>query len=120
MSDHELPPATSMGEIDVHMRYMRNDIRRLVEGLAQMAVRAEQMATKSDIAELSRKFEGYATHDDVRALRTDVELLRSQVETGSVPGQVKKWAEWAQRLSAIAAFLAVGAVAVAHLVEKLK
>lgn len=120
MSDHELPVATSVEMVDVHMRYMRNDIRQLIEGQREMARRAEQMATKSDIAELSRKFEGYATHDDVRTLRTDVELLRSQVETGSVPGQVKKWAEWAQRLSAIAAFLAVGAVAVAHLVEKLK
>ena len=42
------------------------------------------------------------------------------MEMGSVRGSVKTWAEWAQRLSAIAAFLAVGAVAVAHLVAKLQ
>ncbi len=114
MSEHQdLPAATSLGEIDIHLRYMRAEVRKLVEAMPQMA-------TKADIAELSRKFDGYATHDDVRALRMDVEVLRQQVETGSVQGAVKTWAEWAQRLSAICAFLAVGAVAVAHLVAKLQ
>jgi hypothetical protein len=113
MSDNEdLPTATSMGELDLHLRYMRIEVRKLVEAMPHMA-------TKADIAELSRKFDGYATHDDVRALRTDVEVLRQQMETESVRGSVKAWAEWAQRLSAIAAFLAVGALAVAHLVGKL-
>jgi hypothetical protein len=35
-------------------------------------------------------------------------VLRQQMEMGSVRGSVKTWAEWAQRLSAIAAFLAGG------------
>ena len=114
MSDNQdLPAATSMGELDLHLRYMRIEVQKLVAAMPNMA-------TKADIAELSRKFDGYATHDDVRALRTDVEVLRQQMETDSVKGSVKAWAEWAQRLSAIAAFLAVGAVAVAHLVAKLQ
>ena len=114
MSDsQDLPAATSMGELDLHLRYMRIEVRKLVEAMPNMA-------TKQDIADLSRKFEGYATHDDVRALRTDVEVMRQQIENESVKGSIKSWAEWAQRLSAIAAFLAVGAVAVAHLVAKLQ
>lgn len=110
MSDQELPAATTLGELDLHLRYMRRELSAVVAALPQMA-------TKADIAELSRKFEGYATHDDVRALRTDLELVRQQVETGSVPGAVKRWAEWAQRLSAIVALVAVAVVAVAHLVR---
>lgn len=114
MSDNQdLPAATSMGELDLHLRYMRIEVQKLVAAMPNMA-------TKADIAELSRKFDGYATHDDVRALRTDVEVLRQQMETDSVKGSVKAWAEWAQRLSAIAAFMAVGAVAIAHLVERLR
>jgi hypothetical protein len=42
------------------------------------------------------------------------------MENGSVRGSVKTWAEWAQRLSAIAAFVAVCALSVAHLVVKLQ
>lgn len=114
MSDNQdLPAATSMGELDLHLRYMRIEVQKLVAAMPNMA-------TKADIAELSRKFDGYATQDDVRALRTDVEVLRQQMEMGSVRGSVKTWAEWAQRLSAIAAFLAVAGLSVAHLVEKLR
>jgi hypothetical protein len=114
MSEHQdLPNATNIGELDLHLRYMRLEVQKLVAAMPNMA-------TKADIAELSRKFDGYATHDDVRALRTDVEVLRNQMESGSVRGSVKTWAEWAQRFSAIAAFLAVCAVSVAHLVERLR
>ena len=114
MSDiQDLPNATNIGELDLHLRYMRIEVQKLVSAMPQMA-------TKADIAELSRKFDGYATHDDVRALRTDVEVLRGQMESGSVRGSVKTWAEWAQRLSAIAAFVAVCALSLAHLVVKLQ
>lgn len=112
MSDHETQ-ATSLEVLDVHLRYMRAEVEKLVAAMPQMA-------TKADIAALSAKFESYATHDDMRALRTDVEHLRQQVEGSSVPGTVKKWAEWAQRLSAIAAFLAVAVGAILHVAEKLK
>lgn len=110
MTDHDLPTAATLGELDLHLRYMRVELARVVAALPQMA-------TKADIADLSRKFEHYATHDDVRALRTDLELVRQQVENGSVQGSLKKWAEWAQRFSAIAAFIAVAVVSVAHLVH---
>ena len=114
MSEHQdIPAATSLGELDLHLRYMRIEVQKLVAAMPQMA-------TKQDIADLSRKFDGYATHDDVRSLRTDVEVLRQQLETESVRGSVKAWAEWAQRLSAIAAFVAVCALSVAHLVVKLQ
>lgn len=110
MNDFDMPPATTFGELDIQLRVLRADIHRI-------AVALPNMATKADIAELSRKFEGYATHEDVRALRMDLELVRQQVENGSVTSRVKNWAEWAQRLSAIAAFLAVAAVAGAYLVH---
>jgi hypothetical protein len=114
MNEHqELPAATSISELDLHLRYMRIEVHKLVSAMPQMA-------TKDDIAELSRKFQGYATHEDVRVLRGDVENLRQQIKNGSVGGSIKAWAEWAQRLSAIAAFVAVCALSIAHLVVKLQ
>lgn len=107
MSDNqELPAATSISELDLHLRYMRIEVRKLVEAMPNMA-------TKQDIAELSRKFDGYATHDDVRALRTDVEVLRSQVEAGSVQSTVDRWGNLAQKAAAIIAFVS-GAVYFLH------
>lgn len=114
MSDNQdLPAATSISELDLHLRYMRIEVRKLVEAMPQMA-------TKADIAELSRKFDGYATHDDVRALRTDLEQVRSQVEAGSVQSTVERWGNLAQKVAAIIAF-GTGAVYFLHgLLEKLR
>lgn len=123
MSDQEsAAPAEvkDVAQFAIYLQWMRADARDLKAKVDRVLAGMPEMATKADIAALSQKFEHYATHDDVRALRTDLELVRQQVEQGGVTGSVKKWAEWAQRLSAICAFIAVGAVAVAHLVEKLK
>ena len=120
MSDHEEgPPADikDVSQVAIYLQWMRADARELKTEVRKLVAAMPEMATKADIAELSRKFEGYATHDDVRALRTDLELVRQQVENGSVPGSVKWWADWAQRFSAIAAFIAVAVVSVAHLVH---
>ncbi len=113
MSDHELPAAATIGELDLHLRYMRVELSRVVAALPQMA-------TKADIAELSRKFDGYATHEDMRALRTDLEMVRQQVETGSIQSTVERWGSLAQKAAAIVAFLS-GAVYFLHgLMERLK
>lgn len=113
MGELEMPPATTFGELDIQLRVMRADIHRLVSAMPHMA-------TKSDIDALARKFEGYATHDDLRALRTDVAEVKSQIETGSVGGTVKKWAEWARHITAIAAFLSGTALALILIADKLK
>lgn len=110
MNEQELPAATTLGEIDLHLRYMRRE-------LSAVAAALSGMATKADITELSRKFDSYATHEDVRSLRSDLDEIRQQVDTGSVTNNFKRWAEWAQRISAIVALLTVGVVAVAYLVR---
>jgi hypothetical protein len=114
MSEHQdIPAATSLGELDLHLRYMRIEVQKLVAAMPQMA-------TKQDIAELSRKFDGYATHDDVRALRVDLEVVRAQVESGSVQSTVDRWGNLAQKVAAIIAF-ATGAVYFLHsLLEKVR
>ena len=122
MSEHESAgPAEikDVSQIAIYLQWWRADQRELKTEVRKIATAMTEMATKADIAALSEKFEHYATHDDVRALRTDVEHLRQQVESGGVKGSVKSWAEWAQRLSAIGAAVSVAAAAIAHLYGKL-
>lgn len=116
MSDgttNHFPQAQTVSELNLHLVYLQRDVSKLLEAIPLMATRA-------DIDALARRLDGYATQDEVRSIRVDMEELRQQVETSSVRGSVKSWAEWAQRLSAIAAFVAVCALSVAHLVVKLQ
>lgn len=106
----ERSPAKSIEALDLHLFYLQRQVAQLVDALPLMA-------TKADIDNLARRLEGYATQDEVRTLRVEVDAVRKKVESGSVEGTLKKWAEWAQRLSAIAAFLAVVAAACAYLVH---
>lgn len=92
---------------------MRIEVQKLVAAMPQMA-------TKTDIADLARKFDGYATHDDVRALRLDLEVVRAQVESSSVQSTVERWGNLAQKVAAIIAF-GTGAVYFLHgLLEKIR
>ena len=111
MGDLEMPPATTFGELDIQLRVMRQDIHRLVSAMPTMA-------TKQDILELSRKFEGYATHEDVRALRMDVEHLRQRVEDGSVRSNLEKWGTLAKHAATIVTLIVASAYFIVALVEK--
>lgn len=112
MGDIDLPDATTLGEFNIHMRVLRGEIHKLV-------VAMPQMATKADIAELSRKFEGYATHEDVRALRTDFEQLRERVEDGSVRSSISRWGDLAKSVMAIITLVLASAYCIVSLVEKI-
>lgn len=111
MNDLEMPPATTFGELDIQLRVMRADIHRLVSAMSTMATRA-------DIDALARRLDGYATHDDVRAVRTEVELLRKRVEAGSVASNLEKFGNMAKQVSAIVAFIVAAAYFIVGLIEK--
>lgn len=107
------PPAQTITELDLHLMYLRDEVAKLVAAMPLMA-------TKSDIEALARRFEGYATQDDMRAVRTDLEVLRQKVDDGSVSTTLERIALWAQRLTVIATFLAAAALLGWNLIEKFK
>lgn len=108
-----IPQATTVAEVNVTLHFLQRDVAKLVDAMPLMA-------TKLDIDNLARRLDGYATQDEVRALRTDLEQVRQQVESGSVQSTVERWGNLAQRAAAIIAF-GTGAVYFLHgLLEKLK
>jgi len=109
----QIPQPQTVAELNLHLVYLQRDVSKLVEAMPLMA-------TKSDIDNLARRLDGYATQDEVRALRTDLEDVRQQVESGSVQSTVERWGNLAQRVAAIIAF-GTGAVYFLHgLLEKVK
>lgn len=106
-------PAVSIAVIDLHLDYLRRDVARLVEAVGQMA-------TKSDIDQLSKRMDQYATRDELRPITDAIERLKTDVQSGSVRSTFDRWASVAQKLAAICAFALAGALAIAHLVDKLK
>lgn len=112
-TEFDRPPAKSIETLDLHLLYLQRQVAKLVDAMPQMATRA-------DIEALARRLDGYATQDEVRALRTDLEQVRQQVESGSVQSTVERWGNLAQRIAAIIAF-GTGAVYFLHgLLEKVK
>lgn len=114
----ERPPAQTWQEVDLHVRYAQQGLARVEGKLDDLLRLVPKMATTDYIDEVLKGLTSkYATHDDVRALRGDLEQVKQKVEQSSVTSRVKQWAEMAQRLSAIAAFVAVVVVSVVHMVR---
>lgn len=112
-TDFDRPPAKSIETLDLHLLYLQRQVAKLVDAMPHMA-------TKSDIDNLARRLDGYATQDEVRSIRLDLEQVRQQIEAGSVQSTVERWGNLAQKIAAIIAF-GTGAVYFLHgLMEKLK
>ena len=112
-TEFDRPPAKSIETLDLHLLYLQRQVAKLVDAMPHMA-------TKADIDNLARRLEGYATQDEVRSLRLDLEEVRQRVESGSVQSTVERWGNLVQKLAAIIAF-GTGAVYFLHgLMEKLK
>lgn len=112
-TEFERPPAKSIETLDLHLMYLQRQVAKLVDAMPQMA-------TKSDIDALARRLDGYATQDEVRTLRLDLEQIRQQMDTESVGNQIDRWGNRAQRVAAIIAFLAGGAYFLHGLLEAIK
>lgn len=112
-TEFDRPPAKSIETLDLHLLYLQRQVAKLVDAMPQMA-------TKADIDNLARRLDGYATQDEVRSIRLDLEEVRQQIESGSVQSTVERWGNLAQKVAAIIAF-GTGAVYFLHgLLEKLK
>lgn len=112
-TDFERPPAKSIETLDLHLLYVQRQLAKLVDAMPLMA-------TKADIDALARRLDGYATQDEVRSLRLDLEQVRQQIDTGSMRSQIDRWGNLAQRAAAIIAFLAGGAYFIHGLLESVK
>jgi len=99
---------------------MRDDVGTLREEVRAMLNALKSMATKDDIDAFARKLAGYATHDDIRVLRHEIDAVRLKVEVSSLESTVERWSRWAQRLTAIAAFAGASLLLLIHLLERLK
>jgi hypothetical protein len=95
-TDIERPAATSIETLDLHLRYVQVDLRRM----------ADNMATKSDIAGIVQRMDGFATKAELVTLRAEMQLLRDESTGGSVPSIIKRFGAVAKDLAAIAGVLA--------------
>jgi hypothetical protein len=65
MANGERRPATTIGELDVHLSYVGDELREIRQKL-------QNMATTEDIQDLSNRLQNYATLKDLRALEEKV------------------------------------------------
>lgn len=107
-TEFDRPPATSIETLDLHLRYVQVEMHKLVQAIPQMATKADlaQMATKADLSAIGVRLDQFATKDDVRGLRVEVDTLRSEVTSASVPSAIKRFGAMARDLAAIAGVLA--------------
>lgn len=96
-------PATSVAEVDIHIRYLRRDVSTLLRSV-------QGMATKADIQALASKMEDYATKDELKR-------LADEVREGSVQSTFDRWVSIITKMGAAAGVLAGLAAALAALVH---
>jgi len=106
MSDNEEPKSVSIAVLDLHLDYLRRDVGKLVEAVAQMA-------TREDFKRLEGRMAEFATKQELSA-------LEEKVSRNSVPSTVERWASMIQKIGAAAAVIGGGAVLVAHFLERVK
>jgi hypothetical protein len=104
-TEFERPPAKSIETLDLHLLYVQRQLATLVAAMPQMA-------TKSDIADLARRMDGYATKDELRA-------LEQKLQSGSVESTFERWTANIQRFGAACAVLGGAAVLIAKMMGKL-
>lgn len=85
----ERRPATTFGELDIHLGHIQDNI-------ASLATAVNNMATRDDIAKLTTRIELMATKEELRA--TEIRLAQDGVKS-----TFETWAHWITRAGAVAA-----------------
>lgn len=86
----ERRPATTIGELDIHLSHIQGDMVRI-------AAAVNNMATREDIATLTNRLEKMATKEEVRA-------LEERLSKDSVPSTFDRWAEGIKKAALLALF----------------
>ena len=95
--------AQTIGELDLHLSYVQRELGKLVDAVADMA-------TKQDIRDLEQRMSGFATKDELTA-------LRQELQRESVSGTFDRGLQMITKIGAAVAVLAGGAAGVAALVH---
>ena len=103
----ERPPAETIREVDLHLRYLQERLAEVHGQLSMLVAAMPQMATKADIDALAQRY----------ATKAEVEALRAEVARGSVQSTFDRWLSVITRLGSAGAVLAAAAAAVAALVH---
>ena len=99
----ERVPATTIGELDIHLSHVQSAIKELTQAM-------KNMATQDDIARLNSRMENFAT-------RAALDDLEKRLSAGSVVGTWDALAKRLGQLTTIVAGLTVAAAAFGFLWE---
>jgi hypothetical protein len=94
-TDQQNRPTISLDVVDIHLDYLRKDMRAVLAAIATMA-------TKDDIRALENRMQSFVT-------RSEFETLASQVKSSSIGSAFDRGLSLATRVGAAAAvFIAAG------------
>lgn len=95
--------ATTIGELDLHLGYLRRDLSRLIEASANMA-------TKQDIEDLEQRMLGFAT-------KRELAELENRLQDQTLGSTFDRWLSIVTRVGTAAAVLAGACAAIAAAVH---
>lgn len=93
----------SLEVVDIHLDYLRSDMRKVLAAIATMA-------TKDDIRALEHRMQSFVT-------RSEFDALASKVQSGSVQSTFDRLLSFVTRMGAAAAVLVAVAGGIATLVH---
>jgi len=96
----ERRPATTIGELDIHLGHIQGELGRL-------AAAVNNMATRDDIATLTSRIEKMATKDELKA-------VEDRLSKDSVPGTFDRWGGAATKGMAIVGLVSAVYAAIKH------
>lgn len=97
------PRANTLGELDLHLGYIQDELSKVVEALPNMA-------TKNDIQALERRMDAFATKAELKSVED-----RLQAET--VASTFDRWVSAITKLGSAAAVVVAFFAAIAALVH---
>lgn len=103
-----LRPAQTIGELDVHISYMRLELAKLVTALADMA-------TKQDIHDLEERMKGFAT-------KAELDAVEKKLSAETLQSTFDRWTSLITKLGAAVTVLVAGVggiVALVHFWDRL-
>lgn len=107
-------PATTIGELDLHLSYTQAAVEELRAALGKLLEAVSSMATKQDIDRLEERMTAFVTKDELAA-------VEARLQAGSVPSTFDRWISTGTKIGAFAAVVAAacgGFAAFVHFLDR--